>query len=392
MEMEDKYYIKISPENIIGDLVNVVYTADSYVITAITGNCCYITVVPKGFKIVTGITSVYSMTKVITGGTNGSSLLTGLTIPILIRENNVDIGYYSVFDGAILQKNTVTNFIFSATTKTPYKYFVYNTSEKNLKSFLSLSTYRIDWGDGFEETITNFVPTPHEHTYSSDGTYTITLKQKTPWGLNVVKKTIVVPYKKASIQNPFGEAFFTPNHGSWSATPVSYEYIFTGDSVNLAKEQSSNNFIQTPFSVTGYTSSRIDELKLYGPTKYQVGYVVKKNGVDFGQIVVMDPIVNGVQEFYTGYTIEGCDYIDFPNDITVYLFDSYGLVESGLTQSAMTKDETLLNIIFDPEIQSDVYIERGKNSALERVERLGEVDNVGDLENYGYKFFKFTTQ
>jgi hypothetical protein len=34
-----------------------------------------------------------------------------------------------------------------------------------------------------------------------------------------------------------------------------------------------------------------------------------------------------------------------------------------------------------------VYVERGKNSAYERVQRLGEVDNIGDLLNYGYGFF-----
>ena len=39
---------------------------------------------------------------------------------------------------------------------------------------------------------------------------------------------------------------------------------------------------------------------------------------------------------------------------------------------------------------NNVFIERGKNSALERIQRLGEVDNVGDLEKYGYKFFNVT--
>jgi len=55
--------------------------------------------------------------------------------------------------------------------------------------------------------------------------------------------------------------------------------------------------------------------------------------------------------------------------------------------SAITKNEVLLNVIDEAEIQTNVFIERGKNSALERIQRLGEVDNVGDLEKYGYKFF-----
>jgi hypothetical protein len=137
--MEDRYSFKISPANIVGDLIPVTFTSDTIVITAITGNCCFITVINKGVDFKTQTVSYYNMVKALSGGTNGSSLLTGLTIPILFRETAVDIGYYSVFDGAVLQKNTVTNFIFSSTTKTPNKYLVYNTSENDLKNFLSLS-------------------------------------------------------------------------------------------------------------------------------------------------------------------------------------------------------------------------------------------------------------
>ena len=56
--------------------------------------------------------------------------------------------------------------------------------------------------------------------------------------------------------------------------------------------------------------------------------------------------------------------------------------------SAITKNEGLLNVIDQPEVQTDVFVERGKQSVNEYIARLGEVDNVGDLEKYGYKFFK----
>ena len=55
--------------------------------------------------------------------------------------------------------------------------------------------------------------------------------------------------------------------------------------------------------------------------------------------------------------------------------------------SGLTKNEVLMGVISEAEIQSNVFIERGKMSALESMNRLGEVDNVGDLEKYGYKFF-----
>jgi len=69
---EDRYYIKISPENILSDLVQVPYTASSFVITAITGNCCFVTTIPKGIGFVTGTTGYYvPMQKLLSGGTKG---------------------------------------------------------------------------------------------------------------------------------------------------------------------------------------------------------------------------------------------------------------------------------------------------------------------------------
>jgi hypothetical protein len=45
----------------------------------------------------------------------------------------------------------------------------------------------------------------------------------------------------------------------------------------------------------------------------------------------------------------------------------------------------------DPEIQTDILVERGQYSAFESLERLGEVDNIGDMEKYGYGYFKINT-
>jgi hypothetical protein len=63
-----------------------------------------------------------------------------------------------------------------------------------------------------------------------------------------------------------------------------------------------------------------------------------------------------------------------------------------MVQEPIVKDESLLNIIYQPEVQSNIFVERGKNSALERVERIGEVDNIGDLVKYGYGFFNVVYQ
>jgi hypothetical protein len=392
---EDKYYIKISPEVIIGDLINLPYTGTPTYYKVLTGNtegCCIITGFTNHIDYPTGTTGYYlPMAEVLSGGTGGTSLLTGLTIPIMITESAVDIGYYSVFDGAIMQSDVVKNFVFSATTGSPYTYYFYNTSDQEFKTFLSLSTYSVDWGDGsLPLTITSTAPNYYSHPYLNPGEYTITLSQTNPWGINTVKKTVVVPFTGTTIPNPLGTAYFTPNIGSWSATPISYDFIFTGDSVNTIAAQTSNNYTTVPFVISGYTNSRINELVSYGVTKYQPYTWIKKNGINYGQITTNINILPIPS--YTGYTIEDVNYIDFNNGSTIYFLNSSGLTSDWMVEMALTKQESLLNVVSDPEVQSDIFIERGKNSALERIERLGEVDNLGDLLNYGYGFFNVVTQ
>ena len=109
--------------------------------------------------------------------------------------------------------------------------------------------------------------------------------------------------------------------------------------------------------------------------------VIFKGGEPYGQIT-------DITENYTGYTIQQDRYIDFKDGTTIQFVESYGLTKDWLVEEPITKEEVLINVAFQTEIQSNVFIERGKNSALEKIERLNEVDNMGDLEKYGYKFFK----
>jgi hypothetical protein len=353
--MSDIYKIRISPETILGDLSYVNYSGQTF--------------------------GVYSaMTQVVSAGPNGSSTLTGLTIPILLNQTSFDAGYYSPFDGAIYQKDVVTNFLVSANTINPYTFNLYNTSEQYQK-FIELSSYSVDWGDGTKEVVTAFTPNYISHVYpTANKEYTITLSQINPWGKILVQKPIRTPFKTPVIYNPKGRVFFQSNVGSWSATPVSYDYIFSGDQYNEVSSQISSNFGTVPYVVSGETKSRITELYQYGPVPYKIGVPVIKNQQIFG-------VVNSMTPIFTGYTIQNIDYYDYKGGLTIFFMESSGFTENNLTEVPITKDELLLKITDQGQIQTDVFVERGKNSAFERIQRLGEVDNLGDLINYGYGFF-----
>jgi hypothetical protein len=150
--------------------------------------------------------------------------------------------------------------------------------------------------------------------------------------------------------------------------------------VNVVSAQTTNNVEQVPFIVSGVTTSRVTELALYGSPKYQVGVPVIKNGEIWGAITNMDLI-------YTAYTITGINFYDYADGTSIFFQESSGFTDSNLTAVPITKLESLLKVMDQPQIQTDVFLERGKNSAYERVQRLGEIDNLGDLLNYGYGFF-----
>ena len=202
---------------------------------------------------------VYSgMSQIVSGNTYGTSLLTGLTVNILLTESAVDAGYYTPFDGAVMQKDVVSNFIFSSTTSDPYRVYVYNTSSE-FQKFLDLSKYVINWGDGSQlQAVTVYTPSSISHVYpSANKTYTITLSQTNPWGVVKVEKNVTLPYSAVTIYNQQGTAYFTPAGGNWFGTPVNYNYIFSGDAVNVVSAQTTNNVEQVPFIVSGVTTSRV---------------------------------------------------------------------------------------------------------------------------------------
>jgi len=305
----------------------------------------------------------------------------------MITESAVDIGYYSPFDGMIVQADVLNNFIVTADTINPYTYKFYNTSDLELIKFLSLVTFTLDWGDGSpNQTVLGITPITHIYP-TSQNQYLITLTANSPWGISKVQKPVNTPFTNVTIPNPDGTITFYPAGGSWSATPVSYNYLFTGDSNTNVVDYYSYNYTSVPFPITGYTESTLNDLAQYGPKnnlvagKYKLGVQVTGSTGGIGTFYGVDP--NGI---YTAYTMNDVIYHDY-EDYTIYFLESYGFVPDELLMTGITKNEGLLNVIDQPEIITNVYIERGKYTPLENVMRLGEVDNVGDLQKYGYKYF-----
>lgn len=380
------YKFTVSPGNIKSDLIFVGFTGDTNTQTFIDP-CCLTASTQSILDI--GQTGFYlPMPYLLSGNTNQTSFLTGLSVNIMITETTVDIGYYSPFDGMVIQADVLNNFIVTSDINNPYDYTFYNTSDLELIKFLSLVTFVLDWGDGSPSQVVMGI-SPITHTYpTSQNDYIITLTANSPWGISKVQKPISTPFTNTTILNPKGNVVFYPASGSWSATPISYDFIFSGDSNTNVNDYFSFNYTTVPFPITGYTESTLNDLAQFGPKinlsggKFKLGIQVTGTTGCVGTFYGVDP-----SNTYTAYTINDVIYHDY-EDFTIYFTESYGIFSGETVMTGITKNEALMNIIDQPEIITELFIERGKNTPLENVMRMGEIDNIGDLEKYGYKYFK----
>lgn len=305
----------------------------------------------------------------------GTSLLTDLSIPVLLKQNFEDIGYYSPFDGDISQCESDINFLLVSGTTSPNEICLYNTTPP--KTFLQNMYFEVNWGDGSN---TQSVGGSICHTYLVPGTYQIKFSGSNDFGQFLQIKNITVPYTVLPYLNPQGIVNFSLNSGSWSSIPSSYVYNYFFDANNTISAQLSSNFTTVPFLVSGQTISRLNELRQYGPNPFVIGRtVILENGTT--------GVTNSQSDQFTAYTINDVLYLDLSGGSSFFYSYSYGLTSYNMVASATTKFEYLMNVIGQPEIQSNVFIERGKTSGVESFRRIGEISNTGDLTSYGYGYF-----
>jgi len=69
-----------------------------------------------------------------------------------------------------------------------------------------------------------------------------------------------------------------------------------------------------------------------------------------------------------------------------------GFTREEVINYTLTRNEHFLGFVEQPTVYSDVFIERGKQGVMEKNLRLGEIDNLGELNIYGNGFFKVKIQ
>lgn len=120
--------------------------------------------------------------------------------------------------------------------------------------------------------------------------------------------------------------------------------------------------------------------------------------IKYGNVGTTEPLTYGIVDgiSYTGYTFEYSNetihYRDYDGGYTLIRGQTNGYTKEEVFDAVLSRNEHFLGFVEEPRIYSDVFVERGKQGVMERNLRLGEIDNVGELNVYGNGFFKVKKQ
>jgi hypothetical protein len=308
-------------------------------------------------------------------------------IPIVLESNADEMGVMSSFDGNMEQVEQLVNFTYKVSGSVVT---VYNTVNPDKLRKIVDQDFTIKWGNGTSSFIqtnkgtlySNF-PTS-SHTYLTTGSYTITLSLDSPWSKEKINKNITVPNTGSVVENPLG---------TFSGFTIPYTQI-TG-SLDYINESKFSGF--TGSAILKYMAiggSKIGELRKYGQTTLSTSSYV--TGTFSGSL-------------YTGYTLETGSiisgslditkipssslwYMDFADGYTMITGRTSNFTKEEVVNNVITRNEHFIGFIDDPSVYSDIFVERGRQGIMEPNLRLGEVDNMRELDVYGNGYFKVRKQ
>lgn len=200
-----------------------------------------------------------------------------------------------------------------------------------------------------------------------------------------------------------------------------------------------SDFYTYGMQVTGFTNNKLNEyVTTLRNQKYRKGYIAKSEvytnflGVNINGIstitspnnpvfpklfpVVYTKLGNNDNKLGTVYQTTGIKYVTYPSpsvNETINIDTAYGITDlrnfisptnpdsvdtvisyigegfnpTNTTLSAITKEELYFGIVSEPEVTSDVFIDRGSSSVMDKHLRLSEIVGVQHLVRYGNKFY-----
>ena len=282
-------------------------------------------------------------------------------IPLYLSSSVDEMGVMTGFDGDIVQVEQLVNFTY---TQTGNAVKIFNSVNSNRLKKIIDQTFTIDLGDGNSSYLD--VNDSLLHTYTSGGTYNVTITLDSPWTKKKIKRNITVP-EDLTQPNPLGT--FT------GVTIPAYDNL-TGQTQDYLNDLDYTNITGfTTFTYMAFGKSKIDQKKKYGSSGYEG--------------ITVDSDDNGT---YSGYTIDGFYYRDYEDGYTMITGSTVAYAVEEVFNTMLTRNEHFIGFMDEPTIYSDIFIERGRLGVMEQNFRLTEVDSIGELTTYGNGFFNIKKQ
>jgi hypothetical protein len=355
-------------------------------------------------------------------------------IPIALEADADEMGVMTSFDGNMEQVEQLVNFTYKVSGS---HVTIYSTVNPDKLRKIVDQDFTIDWGvkqnitgslsitgsldsnggvlySNFPTASFNYTPYTSSFTGSYKETYTgsnissfdISIFLNSPWSNQKITKKITI-FNTGSITDNvdvFGicTGFTIPSNGSNLNYLNDYEYA-TGYTATPSK----------PFKFMAIGQSKIGDFKRYGETtpygvdsgslsdgtKYtgytvnELYYMDREDG--FTQITGSVPNyrfgpTSGYTYEITGNTINTVPYITTNGNTTEFEAE-YEIIDY-IIQHRLTRNEHFIGFIDDPTVYSDIFVERGRQGIMEVNLRLGEIDNMDELDIYGNGYFKVRKQ
>ncbi len=315
-------------------------------------------------------------------------------IPVFLDASVDEMGVMVSFDGDMEQIEQLCNFTYTITGNTLY---IFNSVNPDKLRKITEQEYTIDWGVKLNLTgsiatsslkvntgslgtsfpSTSFDYTNYTSSYSSSintgitGSFDVTIYLNSPWSNQRLTKTIIVP-TSSFVENPLG-----------TLTGITVPYTtLTDRTIDYLNDLDYTNNTGYTTGYTGFTylalgGSRLGEFRQYGTTT-------------FSGITDSGSYTDGVT--WTGYTIDGFYYKDRSDGYTMITGNTTGYTKEEVVNYVITRNEHFLGFIDDPQVYSDIFVERGKQGVMEKNLKLGEIDNMDELDIYGNGYFKIRKQ
>lgn len=357
------------------------------------GNTGYL---PTGYTpysgyVVNNVTGSLPTGSYIWNGTSWSGLTGSLNqsynLPIVLEADADEMGVMSSFDGFIEQVEQIVNFSYKQSGST---ITVYGTMNPDKLRKIVDQNFSINWGDGTTGTLSvnggvlySNLPST-SHTYITSGQHLITISLDSPWSKQKTQKIVTTP-QDITVLNPLG---------TFSGFTIPYTQI-TGslDYLNDSKFSSFTGSAILKYMAIG--GSKIGELRKYGQTTLSTssyvtgtfsGSLYTGYTLETGALIVSNSLVSG------SISSGSLWYMDFADGYTMITGKTNNFTKEEVINNVITRNEHFIGFIDDPTVYSDIFVERGRQGVMEPNLRLGEIDNMSELDVYGNGYFKVRKQ